>query len=137
MGTRFEIDYLAAKAVVNVKLDDKAGAGMNGSVILFKDEASVQAAAKLMGRKGPGNVELTGQKYKFAKNGGGELVLYGIHYDNVVRDEKNQDKTPTPAEVFEAEVPTISVMAKEPGGDVVKNAIREYLVKKAAERKQG
>ncbi|NBO17835.1 MAG: hypothetical protein EBV03_01150 [Proteobacteria bacterium] len=131
MGTNFHTDYLASKAIVQVRLDEPNKPGMNGSVVVFRDEATMRQAAQLMGRKGPGDVDVVGQKYNFERKGGGAVTLYAIHYDNVKRDQNNQDKPATPAEIFDDVVPTVPVMATKPGEPQVREAIANYLRSKA------
>jgi hypothetical protein len=128
----FLAEYLASKALVNVRLDDKQKdkiiPALNGSVAVFRDEASMQKAAELMGRKGPGDVDIDGTfTFEYPKKGGGTVRLFGVHYDNVKRDEHNKSLAPTPAETLEKSVPTVSAITKDAGGQEVKDAVEKFL----------
>jgi hypothetical protein len=119
--SKFMAEYLASKALVNVRLDDmqnkKIIPALNGSVAIFRDEATAQKAAELMGRKGPGDVDIDGAvSFEYPKKGGGTFKLFGVYYDNVKRDEHNQSLPPTPAEILEKSVPGISAVTKDAGG---------------------
>jgi hypothetical protein len=124
--THFHTDYLAKKAIVNVKLDEPKAPAQNGSVVVFRDEATLRSAAALMGRQGPGDIDvMNGHKYTFPKKGGGTITLYGLHYDNVKRDR--EDIPETPADVIERVTPTVSIVAKNAGDPAVKDAIENFL----------
>lgn len=129
-----QTDFLVSKAIVNVQLSEPKTVGMNGSVLVFKDEALAKRAAELMGRKGPGDVDVEPVTYTFKRQGGGEITLHGVSYDNVKRDAANQHKHPTPAEVIEAAKPSISVVAKRADEAAVRQAVGEFIVQQSLKK---
>lgn len=138
---KFLAEYLASKALVNIRLDDRQKDGvvpaLNGSVVVFRDEATMRKAAELIGRKGPGDVDVDGAyKFEFPKQGGGTIQLFGVQYDNVKRDEHNQSLAPTPAEILEKSVPTVSAVAKKGGDAEVKQALEKFLRSRQAQKGQ-
>lgn len=133
------IALLTQQTLVNIKLERSAA-----SVAIYRDAKTADKAAQFFAHKKFGGVEvdefLDGTKvheFTYPKKGGGEVKLYGVQYDNTKSDparEPSEEHPPTPAEVLDANVPVISVNAKNMQDPEVKAGLEQFLRERSKQK---